>query len=50
MNVTIIGATGDIGSLVTQYAVGKGYTVNAFDMSAANIAKLGAAANDGHIL
>lgn len=41
MNVTIIGATGDIGSHVTQCAVRKGYTVNAFDISAANIAKLG---------
>ena len=50
MNVTIIGATGDIGSHVTQFAVRKGHTVNAFDISAANIAKLGEAAIEGQIL
>ena len=50
MNVTIIGATGDIGSLVTQFAVGKGYTVNAFDISAAHSAKLGEAEKKLHSL
>jgi len=43
MNITVIGALGDVGSAVAKNAVDKGHRVNGFDVSKANIAKLGPA-------
>lgn len=41
MNILAVGALGDVGSAVTKKAVAKGHRVKAFDVSKANIAKLG---------
>ena len=43
MNILVIGALGDMGSAVTKIAVQKGHSVRAFDVSKANIDKLGEA-------
>jgi NADH dehydrogenase len=43
MNIVVIGAVGDVGSAVTKCAVEKGHRVAAFDVSRANMAKLGPA-------
>ena len=45
MNILVVGAIGDIGSAVTKAAVEKGHSVKAFDVSKANIDKLGEAKN-----
>jgi NADH dehydrogenase len=43
MNIVVIGALGDVGSAVAKSAVEKGHRVAAFDVSMANMAKLGPA-------
>lgn len=43
MNILVIGALGDVGSAVTKKAVDKGHRVKAFDVSKANLTKLGEA-------
>ncbi len=43
MNIVVIGALGDVGSAVAKCAVEKGHRVAAFDVSKANMAKLGTA-------
>jgi len=43
MNIVVIGALGDLGSAVVKCAVEKGHRVAAFDVSKANMAKLGPA-------
>ena len=45
MNILVVGATGDVGSAVIKNAVEKGHKVKAFDISKANIDKLGEAKN-----
>jgi len=45
MNILVVGATGDVGSAVIKSAVEKGHKVKAFDISKANIDKLGEAKN-----
>jgi len=43
MNILVVGALGDVGSAVTKKAAERGHRVKAFDVSKANIAKLGPA-------
>ena len=45
MNILVVGATGDVGSAVIKTAVEKRHKVKAFDISKANIDKLGEAKN-----
>ena len=45
MNILVVGATGDVGSAVIKNAVEEGHKVKAFDISKANINKLGEAKN-----
>jgi len=41
MNIMVIGALGDVGSAVTKNAVDRGHRVKVFDVSKANMGKLG---------